>query len=61
VPVTGRAGDQIIISTQITSISRPFSEDDMYKGGQRQAISESKDSFQVDNGGLLNYPTALNL
>lgn len=33
----------------------------MYKGGQRQAISESKDSFQVDNGGLLNYPTALNL
>jgi len=33
----------------------------MYKGGQRQAISESKDFFQVDNGGLLNYPTALNM
>ncbi|KAJ3562332.1 hypothetical protein NP233_g9648 [Leucocoprinus birnbaumii] len=32
----------------------------MYKSGKRQAASDTKDSFLVENGSLLRYPTALN-
>lgn len=32
----------------------------MYKSGQRQAASDGKETFLVENGGLLRYPTSLN-